>query len=180
MGMYYIIELKNNEDIEYIDFPYPLSYFFEQIGGYDDKSIVSQIEKIINIDLSIFQKTYNSDMEFEEGFENLETEHEDNEFWIKIEELINKLEEFKDKIERNKNYFTKVVLNPKDDRNVYQDFYFDYEKMIKYQQENPLSLYPTDNGIITEKVLENSVNELLNTLKEIKSNGETEIRLIYG
>ena len=52
--------------------------------------------------------------------------------------------------------------------------------MIKYQQENPLSLYPIDNGIISEKILENSINELINTLKEIKRNGETEIRLIYG
>jgi len=43
MAMYYSIELKNNEEIGYVDFPYPLSYFFEQIGGYDDKSIVSQI-----------------------------------------------------------------------------------------------------------------------------------------
>ena len=179
MGMYYGIELKNNEEIGYVDFPYSLSYFFEQIGGYDDKSIVSQIEKILDIDLSIFQKTYNHEMDFEEEHEDFNVETEDNELWIKIEELINKLEEFNDRIEKNKNYFTKVVLNPKDDRNVYEDFNFDYEKMVKYQQENPLSLYPIDNGIITEKVLGNSINELLNTLKEIKSNGETEIRLVY-
>lgn len=174
MGMYYNIELKNNEEIGYIDFPYSLSYFFEQIGGYEDKSIVSQIEKILKIDLSIFQKTYNDDFE---GFDN---EIDENDFWINIEELINKLEEFKDKAEMNKNYFSKVILNPIDDRNVYQDFNYDYEKIINYQQENPLSLYPSDNGIINEELLKNSINELLNTLGEIKRNGETEIRLIYG
>lgn len=174
MGMYYNIELKNNEEIGYIDFPYSLSYFFEQIGGYEDKSIVSQIEKILKIDLSIFQKTYNDD------FEDFDNEIDENDFWINIEELINKLEEFKDKAEINKNYFSKVVLNPNDDRNVYQDFNYDYEKIIKYQQENPLSLYPTDNGIINEEMLKNSINELLSTLGEIKRNGETEIRLIYG
>ena len=177
MGMNYSIELKNNEEIGYVDFPYPLSYFFEQIGGYDDKSIVSQIEKILDIDLSIFQKIYNSEMGFEEEFEDFDVEAVENEMWVDIDALINKLEEFKNKTEKNKNYFLKVVLNPKDDRNVYQDF--DYEKMIKYQQENPLTLYPIDNGIISEKILENSINELLNTLKEIKRNDETEIRLIY-
>nr|WP_315247601.1 hypothetical protein [uncultured Flavobacterium sp.] len=174
MGMYYNIELKNNEEIGYIDFPYSLSYFFEQIGGYEDKSIVSQIEKILKIDLSIFQKTYNDD------FEDFDNEIDENHFWINIEELINKLEEFKDKAEMNKNYFSKVVLNSIDDRNVYQDFNYDYEKIINYQQENPLSLYPSDNGIINEELLKNSINELLNTLGEIKRNGETEIRLIYG
>ena len=182
MGMYYSIELKNNEENGYINFPYSLSYFFEQIGGYDDKSIVIQIEKILNIDLSIFQKTYNPEMGFEEELEELEgfdIEIDDNDFWINIDEVINKLEEFIDKIEKNKNYFTKVILNPKDDSNVYQDFNFDYEKMAKYQKENPLSLYPVDNGIITEDVIENSINELLKTLKEIKSNGETEIKLVY-
>lgn len=182
MGMYYSIELKNNEEIGYIDFPYPLSYFFEQIGGYDDKSIVSQIEKILDIDLSIFQKTYNPEMGFEEEleeFEDFDVEDVENEMWVDIDELINKLVEFKNKTEENKNYFSKVVLNPRDDRNIYQDFNFDFEKITKYQQENPLSLYPIDNGIISEKVLENSINDLLNSLKEIKNNGETEIRLIY-
>lgn len=174
MGMYYNIELKNNEEIGYIDFPHSLSYFFEQIGGYEDKSIVRQIEKILKIDLSLFQKTYNDD------FEDFDNEIDENDFWINIEELINKLEEFKDKAEMNKNYFSKVILNPNDDRNVYQDFNYDYEKIINYQQENPLSLYPSDNGIINEKLLKNSINELLNTLEKIKRNGETEIRLIYG
>ena len=36
MGMYYSIELKNNEEIGCVNFPYPLSYFFEQIGGYEN------------------------------------------------------------------------------------------------------------------------------------------------
>ena len=181
MGSHYIIELKNNQENGYVDFPYPLSYFFEQIGGYDDKSIVSQIEKILDIDFSIFQKTYNPEMGFDEEleeFEGFDVEDVENEMWVDIDELINKLIEFKNKTEENKNYFSKVVFNPKDERNIYQDFNFD--KIAKYQQENPLSLYPVDNGIISEKVLENSINELLNSLKEIKKNGETEIRLIFG
>ena len=56
MGSHYIIELKNNQENGYVDFPYPLSYFFEQIGGYDDKSIVSKIEKILTITYLNFTK----------------------------------------------------------------------------------------------------------------------------
>lgn len=38
-------------------FPEKLSYFFEQLGGYGERSLVAQTEKLLNIDLGLFQKT---------------------------------------------------------------------------------------------------------------------------
>ncbi len=169
MGMYYTIEVKNNDKLGYIDFPESLSYFFEQVGGYGEKSIVAQIETILNIDFTIFQKTYHPEMEFDE---------KSNYFWIDIEELLNKLIEFKSKMETNQSYFSKVILNPKDDRRKYVSL--KYEDIVKYEMENPLSLYPIDNGIITEKVLMDSTIKLIKTLKELKARGESQIRLVYS
>lgn len=179
MGMYYHIEVKNNEDLNFVDFPYPLSYFFDQIGGYEEKSIVTQIEKILNIDLSVFQKTY-YEMDFDEDFEINENEIDPDDFWISIDELLDKLVEFNNKMNEDINYFSKVIFNPKDDRNVYSDFNFDFDKITKYQEENPLTLYPFNNGIVTEKILLESVNKLYETLIELKAKGEEQIRLIYG
>lgn len=164
MGMYYNIEIKNDK-LGYINFPESLSYFFEQLGGYGEKSIVAQIESILDIDLSIFQKTYHPEME-SDGF------------WIDIEELINKLEEFESKIKLNQNYFSKVILKPIDDRR--KQVKLDFENLAKYQTENPLSLYPIDNGIITEKSLMDSIIELITIIRELKAKGENQIRLVYS
>lgn len=178
MGMYYSIELKNDDTSEYIKFPNVLSYFFEQVGGYGEKSIVSQVEKILNIDLSIFQKTYNPemDLEFDEEPEALKNDIYSEELWIDIDSLLQKLNEFLNKIENNKNCFSQVILNPIDDTNKIMNM--DYDTLILYQEENPLTLYPIDNGIVTEMKLRESVTELIKTLKELKT--EDKIRLVYG
>ncbi|WP_375561061.1 hypothetical protein ACE193_00480 [Bernardetia sp. OM2101] len=169
MGMYYSIEVKNNNELGYIDFPESLSYFFEQVDAYEQKSISHQIEKILNIDLSLFQKTYHPEMESNERT---------NDFWIDIEELLNKLMEFKSKMKTNKSYFSKVLLNPKDDREKYINL--SSEKIVNYQKENPLSLYPINNGIITEEILMDSIIKLIMTLKKLKDKGEKKIRLVYS
>lgn len=174
MGMYYHIELKN-EELSFVNFPDRLSYFFEQIGGFEEKSIVSQIEKILDIDLSVFQNTY-FEMEFEDDFDEV---IDPDSFWISTDELIDKLTEFKNKMDSNLNYFSKIVFNPKDDFNISSKLGFDFEKIAKYYEENPLACYPSNNGIITEKKLTESVNELLETLKDIKTQGEDQIRLVY-
>ena len=42
-------------------------------------------------------------MGFEEEFEDFDVEAVENEMWVDIDALINKLEEFKNKTEKNKN-----------------------------------------------------------------------------
>lgn len=176
MGMDYYIEPKSeNEYEDYLDFPDTLSYFFEQVGGYDEKSIVSQIEKILDIDLSIFQKTYNPEMEFEfeesEADSLNENDSSPDNFWINTDDLIKKLEEFQEKIRINANYFSQIIFNPDND--------MDIEDIIRYQKENPLTLYPANNGIVTHEDLNSSISELMKTLEDLKSQNIKQIRLNY-
>lgn len=179
MGMDYYIEPKSENEFEdYLDFPETLSYFFEQFGGYDEKSIVSQIEKILDFDLSIFQKTYNPDMEFD--FEEDESDDNDNspdDFWIETNDLIKKLEEFREKIKINTNYFSQIIFNPDNDES--KTTGMDIKDLIRYQEENPLTAYPVNNRIVTEENLSSSISELIKTLEDLKSQNIKQIRLNY-
>ncbi|KQK27108.1 hypothetical protein AR438_02575 [Chryseobacterium aquaticum] len=182
MGMDYYIEPKSeNEHEDYLNFPDTLSYFFEQAGGYDEKSIVSQIEKILDIDLSIFQKTYNAEMEFEieESDSNPlnENDSSSDDLWINTEDLIKKLEEFQEKIKINNNYFSQIIFNPYNDDSKMSGM--DIEDIIRYQKENPLTLYPANNGIVTEGNLSSSISELMKILEHLKIQNTKQIRLNY-
>lgn len=157
MGMDYGIETKNGDGMEFDVFPSTLSYLFEQVGAYGDKSIVCQLEKILNIDLNLFQNTYNPEMDFEEEFDT-------DDLWVSVNELINKLLEFKTKAEANKNYFSNIVLNSND---------------VARDESNPLFYYPVASDFISENAINNSMIELLSYLEVLKSKGETEIRLVY-
>lgn len=182
MVMDYYIEPKSETEYEeYLDFPDTLSYFFEQLGGYDEKSIVSQIEKILDIDLRIFQITYNPEMEFEfeepekDSVDDKDSEHDD--FWINTDDLIKKLDEFLEKIKSNNNYFSQIIFNPDNDDSKTSGM--DIEDIIRYQKENPLSLYPVNNGIITDQDLNSSISELMKILENLQSQKIEQIRLIY-
>jgi hypothetical protein len=54
MGMSYFI-FPNKKTSCKDNFPDRLSFFFEQLDGYDDKAEVAQVCKILHIDLSVFQ-----------------------------------------------------------------------------------------------------------------------------
>lgn len=157
MGMYYGIETKNGNGMEFDVFPSTLSYLFEQVGAYGDKSIVCQLEKLLNVDLSLFQNTFNPEMDFEEEFDT-------DDLWISIIEVANKLLEFKTKAEANKNYFSNIVLNSND---------------VERDESNPMFYYPLANEFISETFINNSITELLTYLENLKNKGETEIRLVY-
>jgi hypothetical protein len=61
MGMDYY--LRTDPPREHVpDFPEPLSNFFEQWGGYKESSLVGQTEKLLKIDLKLFQKTGHPEM----------------------------------------------------------------------------------------------------------------------
>lgn len=158
MGMDYGIETKNGDGMKFDVFPSTLSYLFEQVGAYGEKSIVCQMEKLLNIDLSLFQNTYNPEMDFEEEFDT-------DDLWVSINELINKLLEFNTKAGANKNYFSKLVLNPNENGT--------------FDESNPLYYYPLASKFISENAINNTMIELLSYFEVLKSKGETEIRLVY-
>lgn len=194
MGMYYSIEPKTEDEYaEYADFPEMLSYFFEQIGGYGDTSVVSQLEKILNIDLTIFQKTYHPEMEmdfeeFDSEFldEYKNTEFNPDDYWISIDVLIEKLNEFKQKIDDNSQYFSEIIFSPKDETDIILKMAIPdwFQKAISdtlnNQEDNPLAMYPENNGIITDKILKSSISELIETLKNLKKENIEEVRLHYA
>ena len=84
-------------------FPDSLTYFFEQYGGYEENSMVSQVEKILDIDLSLFQNTWHPEMEYDEDIDA-----ESHEFWIAISEIKNCVTLFLQKIAANPTYYNQV------------------------------------------------------------------------
>jgi hypothetical protein len=96
-----------NEEIRALcQFPDGLSFFFEQVGGYDDCAKVSQVSSILNIDLDLFQN-----IDFPENPDSENT-------WQAIDIVINKLSEFKQAIMQKPKYFEQVLhggaLHPPD------------------------------------------------------------------
>src|SRR5262245_53564802 len=103
MSMNYFIfsdlDLEDNYDEEILklsSFPHGLSFFFEQVGGYGERAEVSQVSRILNIDLDLFQN-----VDFPENPNS-------NKTWQTIDIIINKLNEFSQCIESNPQYFQKV------------------------------------------------------------------------
>lgn len=78
-----------------------LSFFFEQIGGYGDKSEVAQVSAILAIDLSVFQ-------DYDYGTEDL---IEEKTYWKDINTFINTVEALITKIQITPNYYTHVQHN---------------------------------------------------------------------
>ena len=101
------LEDKYDEEIRKLcEFPDGLSFFFEQVGGYDDFAEVSQVSRLLNIDLELFQK-----IDFPDNPDTHET-------WQSLEFIIAKLTEFKQAILQNPRYFEQVLhggdLHPPD------------------------------------------------------------------
>ena len=98
--IYSDIEPEDTYDEEIRDlshFPYGLSFFFEQVGGYDECAEVSQVCELLNIDLDLFQN-----VDFPENPHSSKT-------WQTIEVVVNKLDEFSQAIKKNPKYFEKVL-----------------------------------------------------------------------
>ena len=118
MGMYYYL-IPETETECTNDFPSGLSYFFEQVGGYDEYATVSQLENELDIDLSLFQKTFTDDesmfKEMEEygQIKNAEKEFKKHkeETRIKTDSLLELLIEFKKKLDKSKDFAGKIKFN---------------------------------------------------------------------
>lgn len=192
MGMDYYIE----NDKEYnsdTSFPEELSYLFEQIGGYGEWSVVSQVEKLLRIDLSIFQLTYNPQMELDDV--NNYNRAEEVDYWIENKVLLAKVIEFIEKAEAGKGYFASVVLAKQIDsiekkmndsklKSMSYDEIMEYmriahEEMIEYQTNNSESKFPPDNGMLDEHIILNGFMTLKKILAEFHENTVNKVRLIY-
>lgn len=153
------------------DFPSGLSFFFEQLGGFDEKSMVSQVEKILKIDLSTFQ-----DYDFD-GEEN------PNKHWKNINAFEKTIDDLLLKIKADPNYYKKVKFNTIDPPDY--GFSSDKIKMERIRQKqreyekSPLFGFPIDNGYLSSNEFVSDLNQLKNILKCYKKYGATKIKLGY-
>lgn len=166
--MNYLIELDNNYQ-DKKSFPDILSYFFEQAGGYGDASVVCQIEKILNIDLSIFQRIYYIESEVGTVAPDM---------WIELSDLISIVDLWIEQMNSNPYYFTKVIFNDVDINNLIN--VMSVEELTRYISENLLSKYPYNNGLLNEKVLKKAVSEFRISLSDFQKQQVHKIRFLYG
>ena len=118
MGMYYYL-IPETETNCTNDFPTGLSYFFEQVGGYGEYATVSQLENNVNIDLSLFQKTFTEDESmFKEMEEYGEIKNAEQEFKkhkentrIATESILEVLIEFRNGLKKNKDFANTLKFN---------------------------------------------------------------------
>lgn len=162
--MDYYIETKEETEEEF-DFPEGLSYFFEQLGGYGNTSMVSQVERILNIDLSLFQKTYHPDDKYDEDFdddpdssrdddESDDEDYNSDSFWLSVDDIQAVTREF----------ILKIAESP------------EYHAYVKYEG----MLYPEDTGYLSTGEILGDLRELDATISKIKEQKCTEIRLVYA
>lgn len=131
MGMYYYLIPETETDCTN-EFPTGLSYFFEQVGGYGDYSTVSQLEKELNIDLSLFQNIFNeneSDFSVMEEYGEIQSAEKEfkkhkEETRMQTESMLELVKEFKNKLNENEDFTNEIKFNsnlilPKNIRNLY-------------------------------------------------------------
>lgn len=170
LGMDYSIEANVKTKCK-DDFPPRLSFFFEQIGGFGDKSMVAQVEKILKIDLSTFQ-----------DYDYMDNEESPDKYWKNIttfEAVINKLIL---KINTNPKYYEKVKYNPIKPEYAFSSDTNEMKKIKAKEQEyenHPMYGYPYDNKYLSSGAIVEDLEILKNMLKCYKKNGATKIKLSY-
>ena len=181
MGMdYYIIPEKETacED----SFPEGLSFFFEQVGGYDEAAEVEQVSRILEIDLSVFQK-----LSFpEEGEDYEEADDEPLTIWHSSESVAALVANLLAKIEAFPDYYKQVLHNPdskQDDESLKQLLAIGDEAGMSRQfeelQKKPLFMYPPDYGYLSQGSIVEDLKTLHQTLICYQSKGVTRFKLMY-
>jgi hypothetical protein len=169
--MYYSIEanVKTRCDDR---FPEGLSHFFEQIGGYGEKSMVSQVEKVLKIDLSLFQH-----------YDFVDNPKPSSAYWIEIKKMQGLLSTLNSKIRANPNYHTQLKYDPVEAIYGFSTDSAENERMNKTQQDHqkhPMFGYPNDHGYLSTSAFTEDISALETLLKCYSKNGATKVRLSYN
>jgi hypothetical protein len=170
MGMTYFIE-PNIKTPCHDHFPEGLSQFFEQWGGYENKSEVAQVEKILNINLTVFQK-----------YDYIDTTGKLTRHWKNIETLDDLLSKLLLKIKANPQFYTQVKHNP-----ISVEYFIPIDsakeaRMNERQRahdDNPMSDYPDDFGYLKSAHFQNDIKELRALLHCYRRAGATKVALAY-
>ncbi|MFD0964541.1 hypothetical protein ACFQ1O_11055 [Pseudofulvibacter geojedonensis] len=166
---YYLIPETDTGCVD--DFPSGLSYFFEQVGGYDEYATVSQLENELDIDLSLFQNIYIDDKSiFEEMEKYGEIRDAEEEFKkhaektkIRTESMFDLLLIFKNKLEKNRDFANKIKFNSN-----------------KELSESIRTLYPPEIEYYKNGKFLKDLDALISIINCYKKNGVRYLRLGYA
>ena len=178
MGMDYYISPDRETSCE-DDFPSGLSYFFEALRGYDEKSAVAQVEELLSIDLSTFQE-YSYDTWNDEDGEGEVIK------WKDLNAFQQKVQEFLQKIQDNPNYYKAIKYNPVQPPMLLFLLTFtkeEREAQLKAEQEyesHPMYGYPHDDGYLSTQQIIADLEALNTLLACYRKAGVEEIHLKYG
>lgn len=176
MGMSYeIIPNKQTKCVN--NFGNGLSYFFEQIEGYNETAEVEQVSRVLNIDLSTFQ-----DINY-----NYEDKNDIEKHWHDIDTFSSCVEAFINKIKSYPDYYKQVNHNPNRNKQLNEEERIldiadavEREKQLKMLRSQPFYYYPPDHGYLREGRLLKDLQTLRRTLDCYKKNGVTKVRLEYN
>ncbi|RPD49627.1 hypothetical protein DNI29_02165 [Hymenobacter sediminis] len=165
------------------EFPERLSNFFEQVGGYDEHAEVSQVSRILQIDLSIFQQVSWED----DGLEDGEGADEPSTIWHNLDTVTAVVDSFIAKIQQHPDYFTQVVHNPNRENDLNRLHHIlsnapDEAAAIKDAEEvitQPFYLYPPDRGYLSQGGLREDLHTLRHTLQRYKNCGIARVQFLY-
>ena len=189
MGMdYYVI--PEVETACQNDFPDNLSFFFEQVGGYGEYAEVSQVSRILQIDLSVFQEISYDDEEYYDGPVDEDEADESPEdasiIWHDTTTVVRIIDNLLAKIAAFPDYYKQILHNPNrkqdldalrqvtasgDEGRIQQD--------LEELESKPLFSYPSDYGYLSKGEIVEDLKVLRKTLMCYEDNGVSRFKFMY-
>ena len=176
MGMSYDI-IPNKKTKCSNEFGEGLSFFFEQVGGYEETAEVEQVSRILKLDLSVFQ-----DIDY-----NYENKSDVEKHWHTIDAIYSLVDTFIHKIVANPEYYKQVHHNHNrekqldDEQRLWQlKDSSERDRQLELLRQQPFYYYPPDYRYLSEGRLLKGLQTLKMTLDCYKKSGVTKIRFEYN
>lgn len=174
MGMRYLIKPDKHTSCEG-QFPYELSFFFEQINGYGTKSEASQLSQLFNLDLSVFERAQTA----------IESIDEEINMWKDIEGFTNLVSSFLTCLILQPDYYKNIRHNQNQRRQDEQLVTIGindsgkFLALLEQFQAEPDYGYPSDYGYLSSGRVLNDLSDLKNLLHCYKKNGVKKVKLYF-
>jgi hypothetical protein len=174
MGMDYYIMPGGEAHCEN-EFPEGLSFFFEQVGGYDDYAEVSQVSQILQIDLSVFQEiSYDENEEYYSPYgedEEVEDAEDSPAIWHDTAEVISLIDSLLAKIASFPAYYKQVIHGPARQQDAGHSLQTSHTKLLPG--------YPPDYGYLSKGEVIKDLQTLRKTLACYEENGVFKCKFMY-
>lgn len=176
MGMSYSI-VPNKPTTCANNFASGLSFFFEQVGGYEETAEVEQVSKILKINLVIFQ-----DVDY-----NYQDKKDVEKHWHPISTTSSVVDEFIQKLVAHPGYYKQVHHNPDRAKQLAAEQKLwditdtaERSKQLEQLRKQPFYYYPPDYGYLSQGRLLRDLYALKKVLDCFKKSGVTKIRFEYN